>query len=89
MKNEKNQRLNEAIKDGRHLDSHFSDTEKWADVWCKAIANGVAVVLPKVFKGNLVVSGSAKLEAPALTEVGGYLVVSGSATLDAPKLRRK
>jgi hypothetical protein len=62
-------KLKEAITDGKHFDFYFSDTEKWADVWNRAIANGVAVVMPKVFGGNLYVSGTAKLDA--LTEVGG------------------
>jgi hypothetical protein len=82
------QKLKEAITEGKHFDLYFADTEKWADVWNRAIANGVAVTLPKVFKGHLDVSGSAKLDAPALTEVGGSLDVSGSAKLDAPKLKR-
>ena len=80
------QRVREAITTGRHLDTCFADTKKWDDVWCKAIAEGVAVTLPAVFEGNLVVSGSAQLDAPALTKVGGYLVVYGSAKLDAPAL---
>jgi hypothetical protein len=33
------------------------------------------------------VYGSAKLDAPALKEVGGYLAVYGSAKLDAPALK--
>ena len=82
------QRVREAITTGRHLDTCFADTKKWDDVWCKAIAEGVAVTLPAVFEGNLVVSGSAKLDAPALTKVGGYLGVSGSAQLDAPALTK-
>ena len=80
------QRVKEAITTGRHLDTWFNDTKKWDDVWCKAIAEGVAVTLPAVFEGNLVVYGSAKLDA--LTEVGGYFVVSGSAQLDAPALTK-
>ncbi len=78
-------KLQEAIKDGKHLDSYFADTKKWADVWNKAIASGAPVTLPEVFEGDLYVSGSAKLDA--LVKVGGYLYVYGSAKLDAPALK--
>ena len=74
--------LKEAITDGRHFDSYFADTDKWADVWNRAITLGVPVVLPAIFKGNLDVSGNAKLDAHALTTVGGNLTVYGSAKLD-------
>ena len=77
------QRVREAITTGRHLDTCFADTKKWDDVWCKAIAEGVAVTLPAVFEGNLDVYGSAQLDAPALTKVGGYFDVDVSAKLDA------
>jgi len=80
-------KLKEALATGKHLSDYFSDTKKYSDVWNKAIAiaNGVPVVLPKVFHGNLYVDGSAKLDA--LTEVGGDLSVYGE--LNAPKLQRK
>ena len=77
------QKLKEAITTGKHLDSYFRDTKKYADVWNKAIENGAPVALPAVFEGNLAVSDSAKLDAPALTEVGGNLTVSDSAKLEA------
>ena len=62
-------------------------TIKYSDVWNQTIAQNAPVELPEVFEGNLDVSGSAKLDAPALKEVGGYLDVSGSAKLDAPALK--
>jgi len=79
-------KLKEAITTGKHFDGYFKDTKKWADVWCRAIANNVPIQLPAVFHGNLTVYGSAKLDAPALTEVGGNLYVYASAKLDAPAL---
>ena len=79
-------RVKEAITTGKYLDSTFADTKKFADVWNKAIANGVSVEIPAVFHGDLYVYGSAKLDA--LTEVGGYLRVYGSAKLDAPALTK-
>ena len=81
--------VKEALVDGRHLcdGGYFSDTKKYSDVWCKAIALGVHVTMPAVFDGNLYVYGSAKLDAPELKEVGGNLYVSGSAKLDAPLLK--
>ena len=62
-------------------------TKLFSDVWNNAIAQNVPVELPEVFEGYLDVYGSAKLDAPALKEVGGYLDVSGSAKLDAPALK--
>jgi hypothetical protein len=74
-------RLKEAITTGKYLDTHFSDTKKWCDVWNVAIKNGAPVTLPAIFGGDLYVYGSAKLDA--LTEVGGDLYVDGNAKLDA------
>jgi hypothetical protein len=80
-------KVKEAMTTGKHLsgDGYFADTKKWCDVWNSAIAKGITVVLPRVFNGNLAVSGSAKLDA--LTKVGGNLAVHGSAKLDAPNLK--
>jgi len=78
-------RVREAIKSGKHLspDGFFFDTKKYCDVWSHAVSNGAQAQFPEVFHGNLTVYGSAKLDAPALKEVGGNLAVSGSAKLDA------
>ena len=80
------QKLKEALTDGSHLESYFAE-DKYCDVWNKVIERGgIAVTLPATFRGNLAVSGSAKLDATALTEVGGNLTVYGSdklAKLDA------
>ena len=79
------QKLKEALTDGSHLESYFAE-DKYCDVWNKVIEGGIAVTLPATFRGNLAVSGSAKLDATALTEVGGNLTVYGSdklAKLDA------
>ena len=80
-------RLKEAITTGKYLDTHFADTKKWCDVWNTAIKNGAPVTLPAIFEGSLYVYGSAKLDAPALTQVGGDLRVYSSAKLDAPALK--
>ena len=80
------QKLKEALSEGKHLSTYFKDTKVFCDVWNMAIQRGAPVTLPRVFKGSLAVYGSAKLDAPALTEVGGYLDVYGSAKLDAPAL---
>ena len=78
-------RVKEALTGGKHLapDGYFADTAKWADVWNAAISRNVTFQFPAVFQGNLEVSGTAKLDAPALTEVVGNLGVYGTARLDA------
>jgi hypothetical protein len=77
--------LSEALTEGKHFQpgGYFSDTKIWCDVWNQAMRDGQVLTLPSVFHGYLDVSGEAKLDAPALTEVGGYLAVSGEAKLDA------
>jgi hypothetical protein len=79
-------KLQAALTTGKFLEEggYFGDTAKWCDVWNAALAKGAPVKLPAVFRGNLKVYGSAKLDA--LTQVGGDLDVSGSAKLDAPAL---
>jgi len=78
-------RVRKALKEG--IKPGDFDTKTHADVWNNAIAQNVPVELPDVFEGYLDVSGSAKLDAPELKEVGGNLVVYGSAKLDAPELK--
>jgi len=78
--------VKKAITTGEHLHTYFRDTKKWSDVWSKAIRDGVQVILPSVFDGDLYLFAWAKLNAPNLTKVGGDLRVYGGAKLNAPKL---
>jgi hypothetical protein len=79
-------KVKEALATGAHLNTYFKDTKKWADVWNAAIKAGAPVVLPAVFSGDLWLYGDAKLDAAALTNVGGYLWLYGDAKLEAAAL---
>ena len=81
-------KLKEALTTGKHLDEngYFRDTKKWWDVWNEAIRLGVAVKLPAIFLGSLDLRENAKLDASALTSIGGYLYLRENAKLDASAL---
>ena len=82
------QKLKEAIAEGKHLNTHFADHKKWADVWQKAIENGFMPDFSDVeeFAGYVYLKQGATLTAPKLVKVSGYVYLKQGATLTAPKL---
>ena len=83
-------RLRKCLISGKHLDGHFKDHTKWADVWSKAMERGFMPDFSNVveFCGDVIIEQGATATLPVLKEVSGDVRIGQGATATLPVLEK-